>query len=122
MQIISIRYVRLSENISQQTFSPSAKINYVKHFMKVKNKSKVTDSKKLDLTQTIYMDVVQNSHGQEWLHFVTNNNLPTISQKVKVVKLATVVESDQKALFSIATTLKCRGGHYSFPWIASLYL
>ena len=27
----------------------------------------------------------------------------------------TVVEGDQKALFSIATTPKCRGGHYSFP-------
>ena len=29
--------------------------------------------------------------------------------------LATEVESDQKAPFSIATTLRCRGGHYSFP-------
>ena len=35
--------------------------------------------------------------------------------------LATVVEGDQKASFSIATTLKCRGGRYSFPWIAPLY-
>ena len=25
------------------------------------------------------------------------------------------VEGDQKALFSIATTLRCVGGHYSFP-------
>ena len=33
----------------------------------------------------------------------------------------TVVESDPKALFSIATTLRCRGGCYSFPWIAPLY-
>ena len=37
-----------------------------------------------------------------------------------VVKLATVVESDQKAPFSIATTPGCRGGRYSFlliyPW------
>ena len=35
--------------------------------------------------------------------------------------LATIVEGDQKAPFSIATTPKCRGGRYSFPWIASLY-
>ena len=28
----------------------------------------------------------------------------------------------QKALISIATTLKCRGGHYSFFWIALLDL
>ena len=32
-----------------------------------------------------------------------------------------VVEGDLKAPFSVATTLKCRGGHYSFPWIAPLY-
>ena len=36
-------------------------------------------------------------------------------------KLATVVEGDQKVPFSIATTPRCRGGHYSFPWIAPLY-
>ena len=36
------------------------------------------------------------------------------SNKVKV-KLATIVEGDQKAPFSIATTPRCRGGRYSFP-------
>ena len=36
------------------------------------------------------------------------------------VKLATVVEDDQKAPFSIATTPRCRGGFYSFPWSAPL--
>ena len=39
----------------------------------------------------------------------------------KLVKLATVVEGDQKTPFSIATTPRCRGGCYSFPWIAPLY-
>ena len=38
----------------------------------------------------------------------------------KLVKLATVVKGDQKTPFSIATTLRCRGGCYSFPWIAPL--
>ena len=33
----------------------------------------------------------------------------------------TVVEGDQKAPFSIATTQRCRGGPYFFPWIAPLY-
>ena len=41
--------------------------------------------------------------------------------KPKVVKLATVVKGGQKAPFSITTTLRCRGGRYSFPWIALLY-
>ena len=32
-----------------------------------------------------------------------------------VVKLATIVEGDQKVPFSIATTPMCKGGRYSFP-------
>ena len=36
-------------------------------------------------------------------------------------KLATLVEGDLKAPFSIATTLRCRGGCYSIPWITPLY-
>ena len=41
-------------------------------------------------------------------------------------KQSTVVEGDKKAPFLIATTLSCRGGRYSFPWInyyiTSIYL
>ena len=36
------------------------------------------------------------------------------------IKLATIVEGDQKAPFSIATTPKYRGGRYSFLWIDPL--
>ena len=36
------------------------------------------------------------------------------NSKVKV-KLATIVEGNPKAPFSIATTSMCRGGRYSFP-------
>ena len=39
----------------------------------------------------------------------------------KTVKLANLVEGDPKLLFSIATTLRCRGNRYSIPWIAPLY-
>ena len=35
--------------------------------------------------------------------------------------MVTVVEGNPKASFSIATTPRCRGGHYSFLWIAPLY-
>ena len=41
--------------------------------------------------------------------------------KVKLIKLATLVEGDLKAPFSIATTPRCRGECYSIPWIAPLY-
>ena len=36
--------------------------------------------------------------------------------KVKV-KLVTVVGGDPKAPFSLVTTLKCRGGHYTILWL-----
>ena len=46
----------------------------------------------------------------------------SVPQQLQVkVKLATVVEGDQKALFSIATTRRCWGERYFFPWIAPLY-
>ena len=35
----------------------------------------------------------------------------------KLVKLATFVEGDPKASFSIATTTRCRGGRYSILYI-----
>ena len=35
--------------------------------------------------------------------------------------LATVVEGDPKEHFSTATTPRCNGGFYSFPWIVPLY-
>ena len=38
------------------------------------------------------------------------------------VKLATLVEGDPKAPFARATTLKCREGYYSIPWIAPVCL
>ena len=41
--------------------------------------------------------------------------------KRKKVKLVTVIEGDQKAPFSIATTPRCRGGCDSFPWIVPFY-
>ena len=40
---------------------------------------------------------------------------------VCAVKLVTVVESEPKAPFLIATSPRRRGGHYFFPWITQLY-
>ena len=39
---------------------------------------------------------------------------------IYIYKLATLVEGDPKVPFSIVTTPRCRGGRYSFPWIAPL--
>ena len=49
----------------------------------------------------------------------TSNHLTTEDQQVK---LATAVEGDPKAPFSIATTQKCSGGCYSIPWMAHFTL
>ena len=45
---------------------------------------------------------------------------PMVWIAAKVVKLSPLVEGDQKAPFSIATT-RCRGRRYFFPWIRTLY-
>ena len=42
-------------------------------------------------------------------------------QYLSKVKLATIVEGYLKAPFLISTIPRCRGGWYSFPWIAPLY-
>ena len=42
-------------------------------------------------------------------------------QKRSEVKLAILVEGEPKVLFSIVTTVRCRGGRYSIPWITPLY-
>ena len=47
--------------------------------------------------------------------------LESLIEDIIVVKLATLVEGDPKAPFSIASTPKCRGRRYSIPWIALLY-
>ena len=57
---------------------------------------------------------------QKYFHFLLGFSTKLISSpqrktKSKLVKSATVVKSDLKAPFSIATTPRCRGGHYSFP-------
>ena len=40
---------------------------------------------------------------------------------VSKVKLSTLVEGDPKASFLISTTVRCRGGRYSFSWIVPFY-
>ena len=50
-----------------------------------------------------------------------NQLLRLIISSSKKVKLATVVEGEQKAPFSIAITPRCREGRNSFPWNAPFY-
>ena len=60
-----------------------------------------------------------NTNGNEcYLLYHTSGNFFFVISKVK---LATIVEDDPKAPFSIATTPRCRGGRYSIPRIAPLY-
>ena len=52
---------------------------------------------------------------------ILNKTISTSCSANSKVKLATIVEGDPKAPFSIATTPRCRGGRYSIPRIAPLY-
>ena len=85
----------------------------------------------LSISQTYGLTV----HSRRNLHVIVTVNLSCLMKCVQFfkaisslslsyiykVKLATLVEGDPKAPLSIATTPRCRGGHYSFPWIAPLY-
>ena len=48
------------------------------------------------------------------------STLLTVLSKNKV-KLATLVEDDPKAPFSVATSPRCMGGRHYIPWIVLLY-
>ena len=52
--------------------------------------------------------------------FTTNSFLLKFLNFITLHIYATFVEGDPKSPFLIATTPRCRGGHYSFPWIAPL--
>ena len=59
---------------------------------------------------------------QLWPGMVAPDRVLSMGQiELHCLKLATIVEGDPKAPFSIATTPRCRGGRYSIPWIAPLY-
>ena len=60
----------------------------------------------------------KQGRGRCWVEEVARHKCSRILSKVK---LATVIEGDSKAPFSVATSPRCKGGCYSFPWIAPLY-
>ena len=72
-------------------------------------------------TLEIFSFKLQNEKDE--LFFLQNNYI-LLNRFIPVrdVNVPTIVEGDEKALFSIATTPKCRRGRHSFPWIAPLYL
>ena len=61
--------------------------------------------------------------GLVWFGFMATSTIVGyfIPNPFLYIKLATLVEGDLNALFSIATTPRCRGERYSIPWIAPLY-
>ena len=73
----------------------------------------------LNLIENHFVNYYYNINycGDNIIIIITSSIIP----KPKV-KLATLVKGDLKVPFSIATTLRCREGHHSFPWIAPLYL
>ena len=79
------------------------------------------------ISLSLYIYIYIHTHIDLYIHiyiYIYMDGLggfqPTPQQSK--VKLATIVEGVPKAPFSIATTSRCRGGCYSFPWIAPFYL
>ena len=85
----------------------------------------------LQVTLPSFSLVEPVAYSQQFLKATTEMNFNFEKQEIVIrtqimivsekVKLATVVKGDQKAPYSIATTLRRRGGCYSFPWITPLY-
>ena len=67
------------------------------------------------------MDGHTYTHTHTHKHIYTQTYIYIYIYNVKLITLATFVEDDPKAPFSIATTPRCRGQRYLIPWIASLY-
>ena len=60
---------------------------------------------------------IRASRTSWWWSLISN----TTSVDTVIIYIYTIVEGDQKAPFSIATTTRCRGERYFFLWIAPLY-
>ena len=82
------------------------------------------------LTET-HFDLIPNSSRSVFMHLRTDGRRTSMRTKWKisiillaiheVKKLATIVENNLNAPFSVATTLSYKRGHYSLPWITPLY-
>ena len=99
-----------------------------KHMQELQQKTSkvILISLSLSLSLSLYLSISEvlfpPVKKKQWTHFSYFVSLfSTTTKRCKKVKLATVVEGDSMAPFSLATTPRCRGGHFSFPWIAPLY-
>ena len=61
---------------------------------------------------------IANNIQNRMLLYIDNGKHTVLTE---ITKLATIVEGEPKATFSIPTTPRCKGGRYSIPWIAPLY-
>ena len=90
----------------------------LKKYMSLKNISRVIND--LCFEMKIWSkNVVNNASKYFRLERISFTPLSVVT--LLISKLATIVEGDPKAPFSIATTPRCRGGRYSIPRIAPLY-
>ena len=59
---------------------------------------------------------------ENFVHLILQDRFLFVHLPFRKVKLVTEVEGDPKSLFWLATAPRCRGGYYSFPWIAPFTL
>ena len=56
-----------------------------------------------------------------YANFIFFSSVVNIYIDICKVEFATVIKGNPKTLSSIATKVRCRGRHCSFPWITPFY-
>ena len=85
----------------------------------IRDRYTIIQRNKFDVLQEISETLSPND---EFENFIYAHMEPvTECMPTKVSKVGDLVEGDSKASFSIATTVRCKGGCYSIPWIAPLH-
>ena len=67
-----------------------------------------------------FSEAFDSIHRGKMEQILLTFSLP-VAAVISKVKLATILDGDPMSSFSIATTPRCWGGPYSFPWIDPLY-
>ena len=95
------------------------------HVERPVSKGALTKGKLIGINMVNAKAQILKNVNVSFVHFCLgkhNFSFHTFKAHIIYISWLTVVQDNLKAPFSIATTSRCRGGHYSFLWIAPLTL
>ena len=116
-------------NFSHIPMTPAYSKNKIKNVWLQVSLWPLTWTNSLKIMQSFFLlsSLSSKKWATKWENFYSllcqsfNSSYYVLYITVSKVKLVTEVKGDPKAPFLIATTPRCRGGRYSFPWIVPLY-